>query len=105
MARGAAMRSSLTPTSERVTPEMLARIQQIAGDKSPAYNAFGDKPSTSQRAKLAAAKARGDDNWRKAGQRLKAEGYKKGGTVKKYAKGGKIDGCAKRGRTRSKGSK
>lgn len=28
------------------------------------------------------------------------EGMKKGGKVKKYAKGGSIDGCAQRGKTR-----
>lgn len=116
--RGAAMRKSLTPTSERVTPDMIAAVRRFAGPDVPAYNAFGDRPSPEQQRKLAEARARGAANWKKAGETI-ASGKKKGGSVKKkpvkkscgggmtkgYAKGGSIDGCAVRGKTRAKRTK
>lgn len=108
--RGAAMRKSLTPTSERVTPDMIAAVRRFAGPDVPAYNAFGDKPSAAQLQRQSEARARAAANWKKAGETV-ASGKKKGGSVKKscggmkYAKGGSVDGCAVRGKTRAKRTK
>ena len=52
-------------------------------------------------AKDSAAKPMGSTNPDNA-EALKAAGMKCGGTVKKYAKGGSIDGIAQRGKTRGK---
>jgi type II secretory pathway pseudopilin PulG len=115
--RGAAMRKALTPDSERVTPAMIAAVRRFAGPDAPAYNAFGDRPSSEQLRKQAEAKTRAATLWREAGEKV-AQEKRKGGTVKKkpvkkscgggmtrYAKGGSIDGCAVRGKTRAKRTK
>lgn len=116
--RGAAMRKSLTPTSERVTPDMIAAVRRFAGPDVPAYNAFGDRPSPEQLRRQAEAKTRAAQIWREAGKKVSQE-KRKGGSVKKkpvkkscgggmtkgYAKGGSIDGCAVRGKTRAKRTK
>lgn len=100
--RGAAMRRAITPTSERVTPEMLQRIQDIAGNKAPAYNAFGDQPTAEQVRKQREARERARQLYEQARATIASEGKRKGGAVKKMAKGGSIDGCAVRGKTKAK---
>ena len=99
-------RSYRTPTSKEKSKlhksrEMMQRGIEGEGD-------FLSKISTTM------AKAARDDQ--KMGRRMRESvpmearegeayneaGYKKGGKIKKYAKGGSIDGCAQRGKTKGR---
>ena len=99
---------------ERSGPGILSRIGSAVSSEVDRSRAVSAKQRAAEAARVAAIKASrqepSGDKWapgaRPSGGRLLTQaGMKKGGKVKKYAKGGSIDGAAIRGKTRTKGAK
>ena len=67
---------------------------------SPEYERqFG---KNSQRAAAPAKPIKGDTPFHTGDEGKNPEAYKRGGSIKKFAKGGSIDGIAQKGKTRGK---
>lgn len=82
------------------------QARQAIIQRNKAKVAAGNAPGASGLARSTAAfYAKNPDAMRKGGSVTKKPTAKKAAPVKKYAKGGSIDGCAIRGKTRCKGMK
>ena len=113
-----------TPVAETKTQRARLDVPNAAGPRSAANPMSKDQPqrsssgdakrsssdetklSLSDRMKLSRERSKSSStgtDTRPVGQRIRESlGMKKGGQVKKYAKGGSIDGMAQRGKTRGK---